>query len=369
VLAKLPGQVAGLVSIPHLSHEELADPVGKASRFRVPLLNQVAMLVSPAASARQRTARTAVEYLSSSSEGLLAVAKTDLAALEKWRTLVQAGQQDFDHRYYREYLSGERFHRFDEALVKLIDLMELPGVGRVLSGALYVIRTPYRLIKGLIVKALARPGTPPVPERPVMEASLTGWLDQLRAETIRRAGMHPLWSLIAPGFDGGLIDGATQQFEAQFRQFQLALTDDVDKTSRAIYAELEKDPALLNTIRGGKFAIDVAAIAGAIVAGGLNFWDFALVPLAASVSQMLVEFMGKQYVDSQREQTRRRQGDLARQFVSSPLAEWLLQWPVSGGSSFEKLQQVMRRIPPAIQQVSEAVATQKDSTLRCPGNR
>ena len=62
-----------------------------------------------------------------------------------------------------------------------------------------------------------------------------------------------------------------------------------------------------------------------------------------------------QYVDSQREQTRKRQGDLARQFVSGPLAEWLLQWPVSGGSSFEKLQQVMRRIPPAIQQVHDAV--------------
>jgi GTP-binding protein EngB required for normal cell division len=361
VLAKLPGQAAGLVTIPHLTHEELSDPVQKAARYRVPLLNQIAVLLSPAAEARRRIARAAVQFLSDSSDGLLAVAKTDLAALEKWRTLVQTGQADFDHRYFREYLSGEKFHRFDEALVKLIDLMELPGVGRVLSGVLYVIRTPYRLIKGLVVKALARPSTPPVPERPVMEASLTGWLDQLRAETIRRAGMHPLWSLIARGFDDGLSEGARQQFEAQFRQFQLALADDVDRTSRAIYAELEKDPALLNTIRGGKFAIDVAAIAGAIVAGGLNFWDFALVPLAASVSQMLVEFMGKQYVDSQREQTRRRQGDLARQFVSSPLAEWLLQWPVSGGSSFEKLQQVMRRIPPAIQQVSDAVSAQIDS--------
>jgi hypothetical protein len=361
VLAKLPGQVAGLLAIPQLTHEELDDPVHKAARHRVPLMNQVALLVSPAAEARRRTARAAVDYLRNSSEGLLAVAKTDLAALEKWRTLVQAGQQEFDTRYFREYLSGERFHRFDEALVKLIDLMELPGVGRVLSATLYVIRTPYRLIKGLVVKALARPTTPSVPERPVMEASLTGWLDQLRAETIRRGGMHPLWSLIARGFDSGLTEGAKQQFETQFRQFQLALADDVDRTSRAIYAELEKDPVLLNTMRGGKFAVDVAAIAGAIIAGGLNFWDFALVPLAASVSQMLVEFMGKQYVESQREQTRRRQGDLARQFVSGPVTEWLMQWPVTGGSSFEKLQQVMRRIPPAIQQVGDAVNAQPDS--------
>src|SRR5256885_4611408 len=69
VLAKLPGQIAGLVSIPHLSHEELADPVGKAARYRMPLLNQVSLLASPAAEARRRTARKAVEFLSGSSDG------------------------------------------------------------------------------------------------------------------------------------------------------------------------------------------------------------------------------------------------------------------------------------------------------------
>src|SRR5262249_10603886 len=159
-----------------------------------------------------------------------AVAKTDLAALEIWNNLVRRGEADFEARYYREYLLGERFHRFDEALVKLIDLLELPGVGKILSGALYIIRTPYRLLKSLIVKALARPGSPPVPERPVMEAALTGWLDQLRAETLRRAGMHPLWSLAGRGFDGDLTEGARKQFETRFREFQLSQADEVDRT-------------------------------------------------------------------------------------------------------------------------------------------
>jgi hypothetical protein len=319
------------------------------------LLNQVAVLMDPLVATRQRTVRSATHHLATSGDGLLAVAKSDLAALEIWRSLVKSGQAEFDARYYREYLSGEQFHRFDEALVKLIDLLELPGVGRFLSGALYVIRTPYRLVKGLISKALSRPSTPPMPERPVMEAAMNAWLDQLRAETLRRSGAHPLWMYISKGFDSGLVDGMKRQFDEQFKGFQLALADDVDRTSRAIYADLEKSPGTLNMLRGGKFAMDIAAIAGAVVAGGLTFWDFLWVPLAASVTQMLVEFFGKQYVENQREQTRRRQRNLSMQFVSSPLGEWLAGWPATGGSSFEKLQLVLRRIPPAIQRVQAEV--------------
>ena len=60
-------------------------------------------------------------------------------------------------------LSGEKFQRFDEALVKLIDLLELPGVGRYISGALWVARLPYRAIRGAVGRMLKRPeGVPPV---------------------------------------------------------------------------------------------------------------------------------------------------------------------------------------------------------------
>src|SRR5262245_21587461 len=355
VLSRMPTRVAGVQPIPFLTPEELADPIQKASRYRMPLLNQVTVLTEPIPASRQRTVKSAVHHLATSGEGLLAAAKSDLAALEIWRSLVKSGQAEFDARNYREYLSGEKFHRFDEALVKLIDLLELPGVGKILSGALYVIRTPYLLVKGLFSKVLLRPSTPPIPERPVMEASMNAWLDQLRAETLRRSGAHPLWMHISRGFDTGLVDGMRRQFEEQFKSFQLALADDVQRTSQAIYADLEKSPATLNALRGSKFALDIAAIAGAVVAGGLTFWDFLWVPLAASVTQMLVEFFGKQYVENQREQTRQRQRQLAMQFVSAPLSDWLTAWPASGGSSFEKLQLVLRRIPPAIQRIQADV--------------
>src|SRR5437870_2783012 len=82
----------------------------------------------------------------------------------------------------RDDLAGEKFRRFDEALVRLLDLLELPNVGRVVSNTLWVIRTPYRLIKGFVTKTLNRPDAPPMPERPVLEQALDGWIDLLRKE-------------------------------------------------------------------------------------------------------------------------------------------------------------------------------------------
>jgi hypothetical protein len=357
VLGKMPGRAVACLTIPHLTPAELFDPVHLAARYRIPLLNQVAVLGDPAAPARQRSVRTATSYLVAAQDHLLNVARHDLAALQGWRHLVLGGQVEFDQRYHREYLTTERFHRFDEALVRLLELLELPGVGRVVSSALWVVRTPYRLAKGLFNKAIKRPETPPLPERPVLEAALTGWLNLLRKEAARRVDTHPVWAHIDKGFGAGLAEQAHERFEQGFRGFQLGLADEVDRTARAIYEELEQNPIALNTLRGTKFAMEVGAITGSIVTAGAHWLlDFILVPLAASVTHHLVELLGKQYVDSQREQARMRQQLLVSQYISGPMAEWLAQWPATGGSAYERMQLALKRIPSAIQQLDAAVS-------------
>ena len=87
-------------------------------------------------------------FLVRNREQLLAVARQDLTrAAEAGKHVVIAGQAEFEQRYHREYLTSEKFRGFDEALVRLMELLELPGVGQVVSGALYVLRTPYRLLR------------------------------------------------------------------------------------------------------------------------------------------------------------------------------------------------------------------------------
>jgi len=278
---------------------------------------------------------------------------------------VQTGQHDFDNRYRAEYLNSEKFRRFDESLVRLIELLELPGVGQFLSNALWVLRTPYRLFKGWLGKATNRPESLQQPELPVLEGALNGWLDHLRKEAVRLGGSHPVWAHIEKGFDSGtLVEQAKEKFQQGYRSFQLGLADEIERTARAIYEDLEKNPMALNTLRTGKFAVDMAAIVAVVVAAGHSYaLDLVLVPVAASVTQMLVEWFGASYVDNQREQTRKRQMVLVQQHISGPLAEWMVQWPSTGGSAFERLQEVLKRIPPSVQQLNQSVTTKLGSTL------
>jgi hypothetical protein len=253
-------------------------------------------------------------------------------------------------------LTSEKFRSFDEALVRLLDLLELPGVGRIVGTTLWVVRTPYRLARGWLGKALSRPPVGGQAELPLLEDALSGWLDMLRKDAIRKSNEHPIWAHVEQGFEKGLVENARGRFHQDFRNFQANLAGEVDRTARAIYEELAKNPVRLNTLRGFNFLADVAAVAGAFAIGHIGVHDFVLVPLLASLKQQIIELMGKQYVDSEREQIRTRQQALIMQYVSGPLAEWLIQWPVTGGSAFERLHGILRRIPTTLRQLDEVIA-------------
>ena len=268
VASQLPPGIVGTLAIPFLTPEQLADPARRAVKYRIPLINQVAVLGGSPLRTRQRTVYGAMHFLRRHQEELLAAARKDVLAMQSWQAAVQIGRQEFDQRYFREYLTTEKFRGFDEALVRLIELLDLPGVGKVLSGALYVMRTPYRLLKGWITKAVTRPESLGRPELPVLEEALTGWIDTLRKVAARQSGSHPLWAHVAQGFQsGGLAEATRQRFQLDYRNFQIGLTDEVERTARSIYEQLERNPIVLNSLRGGKFAIDVAAIAGTIAVG------------------------------------------------------------------------------------------------------
>jgi hypothetical protein len=102
-------------------------------------------------------------------------------------------------------------------------------------------------------------------------------------------------------------------------------------------------------------AIDAAAIIATVASGPWLLTHWIFVPLVVSVTHQLVELLGRQAVDSQRELCRQRQQVLLTDKVSAPLVEWLAQWPATGGSSFERLQLALRRIPEAISQVNARV--------------
>lgn len=358
VLGKMNAANTPCITIPHLSREALADPIKHARNYQIPLINQIKVMGEPVGKARQRSIKSSMRYLVSEQDSYLQSPKQDLQMIQGWQEKVEQGQKDFEERYLKEYLQTERFHRFDHALVRLLELLELPGVGKILSSALYVVRTPYRLLKNLFSKALQRPPAPAVPERPVLERGMQSWLDGLKKEAARHRKSHALWRHIDDGFDNDLEKSAKRFFDEKLATFQQKQLEEVDRIARAIYEDLEKNPVALNTLRGSKFALEVSAITLTVAAGGLNWFDLVLGPLAASVTHQLVELLGKQYVDHRREQARHQQQDMVHRYIADPMAAWLISWPATGGSQYEKLKASLSRIPQTLSQLEAAVQSE-----------
>ena len=100
---------------------------------------------------------------------LLAPACHDLAAVATWESWVKTGQKTFIQRYQNEYLTGEQFPHFNAAMLRLIELLELPGVGQYVSKAMHLLRTPYRWVKSWFSRY----------QRYARSTGAPGWLSRL----------------------------------------------------------------------------------------------------------------------------------------------------------------------------------------------
>ncbi|MBM3979418.1 MAG: hypothetical protein FJ304_03890 [Planctomycetes bacterium] len=367
-LPKLPGGGAPavpVVALPQMTPAERADPAGAGAKYRVPLLNQLLVQGESTDAARARTVANAAKYLSTAGDGLLEVARRDLAELEAWKLAVTAGRVSFEDRYRREYLSGERFQRFDRYRERLIDLLELPGAGRVIGGLLWALRTPYRWTRDYVFGLMSRPDVLNLSEQTVLHESLKSWLDGLQAEALRKASAHPLWKQLAVRFESEMAPHARDRFATEYRTFELKESEDLEGAGKALVAGLEQNPALLHTLRAGKLGLDLTIVGAVIYFTWPPGWLLLLAPIGVSATHQFAELATRGVAEGARARVRAHRESLVTNTLTAPLAHWLGEWPTTGGTSFEKLQLVLRRVPDLIRQMDERV-TAKVKALGAP---
>ncbi|AWM38344.1 hypothetical protein GobsT_35270 [Gemmata obscuriglobus] len=361
ILGRLPRLPNGetpavpVVAIPHMSVADRSDPAGAGAHYRVQLLNQILVQCESDALTRARTVTNAAKYLSTAGEGLLEVAKRDFSELDAWKSAVQSGKAAFEERYRREFLSGEQFRRFDRFRERLTDLLELPAAGRVVGGIFWGLRAPYRWTRDAIYGLLVRPDVLNLSEESVLSGALAGWLDALHTEALRKAGAHAIWKQVSIRFESELAPQARDRFATDFRSFELKETDDLEQAGRALVNGLEKNPALLYSLRGGKLAVDLAIIGGVVYSTWPPGWGLLLIPLGVSASHQTAELATRAVAEGARQRVRSHRESLMTASLSAPLANWLTEWPATGGTSLEKLQQVLRRVPESIRTLEERV--------------
>ena len=142
--------------------------------------------------------RTALEgalaFLDRRLDDLLAPLRADVEASEAWGALVsRLTEREFADRYRRRYLDDTSYGDFNRTLVKLMDLLEIPGIGPYISAVSKGVKAVSKAVVGTAVglfrRALGRPGpdSRKHPEEEVVIESFEHWYESIRAEARARA--------------------------------------------------------------------------------------------------------------------------------------------------------------------------------------
>ncbi|MFM7149869.1 MAG: GTPase domain-containing protein, partial [Gemmataceae bacterium] len=254
IIAPLPPDhqkaILNIFPIPFLPADALKDLGRNAGRWRIPLVNQVAALGNSTLDSRKRAVKGAIRFLKEQQAALLSVTEPELEALKSWKNLVLKGQEEFDKCYAQEYLATEKYRGFDEALIRLIDLLDFPGFGQIFAKGLYIVRTPFRWAEGFFEKTFTRPTTTTRSKKTVLQEALGFWLDYLHVETGRRITENSIWKHIHEGFQNKtLARESEEKFQSLFVDFESKEREEIEKTAQSIFERLNEKPLLLNTLR------------------------------------------------------------------------------------------------------------------------
>jgi hypothetical protein len=357
-----------VITIPFLTIDERNDPVEKAKNYRIALLNQVLALISDPRPARLRVVSNGWKFLRSISDRLMELAKPDLQALEAWQKRVDEAVEQIEQRYYQEYLVGESFQRLDDARDRLLDSLEIPGAGKVASYLLKFLRFPYLLLRSALGKAFEKRPLPGLAEIDVLESGYRAAIDQLRSQTLQGTKPDRMTQLLQQGFSGGLLDTAKNEFRDRLDHYRQMSQEDLDANTRQLAGGLTANPSLLGSFRAGKLFIDATAVLLGVYLSigviGVPWTALIIVPIFASVTHQIVEWIVGGYAGRVKEIVRDRRLTLVRQAITQPFARWLKAWPLTGGSRFERMQQILQRFPTDIKDLDKLIQAELTNLQR-----
>lgn len=226
----------------------------------------------------------------------IAPLRNEHAAADAWRNEVDAALLRLVEAYRNEYLDHpQRFDSFRRATVELLQLLELPGVGRTLGKVRNVVTWPARkLFSAGQSWWLARRGArhTPTGDEEILADVVGNLLTGLRAEAARRAaGLEPaaaFWAAL-----GARLEAEEQRIRRTIgeaiRQHQHRVAQEIHAAANQLYEILRERPALLNTLRGARVTADAASILLAIKTGGAHLNDVLIAPAMFGLVSLMTE--------------------------------------------------------------------------------
>ena len=238
----------------------------------------------------------------------------ELEAAEKWREMVDDSIEQALKEYQRDYLNHPHYYdTFQDALVELLNLLEIPGLSRVISSTRHLVTWPVRKMMSLGKKNSLES----VPhELALLEQLATHVLIQLSEKILEQTDSDTLnrtWWRDAAAVMRNQENKLQGKFINEAARYHVGFQQDVEETAQKLYRELQQHPVLLNTLRTTRATTDATALAAAIYSGGIGVHDLIITPAVLSLTSMLAESAAGSYMSRQEAELKRHQLNTVRQ--------------------------------------------------------
>jgi hypothetical protein len=310
--------------LPHVKEDDeherlrLLLSIGEAATLR----SAVAKEVAGGVALKRKALAGAVKFLDRRFDDVLAPLRVEADIATYWADIVdRLAERDFYQRYRDDYLNAQEYGDFNLAVMKFLDMLELPGVGELISSTAKIARKPFQWVrKGLAAILNGNRPPPKPPEEEVVLSSYQRWLDSLKAEAQRQAEEvgHPAWAQLARQLDSNefLMNHQERLAEAYIKHRE-TMTALIEAQAKALCTYLEANPSLRKVLQGTKFLTDLVVIISAVAAGGLDPTDLFIAPLVAPAMRLIMEAVGEQFMERQKRVLKDKQFAAIREVIDT----------------------------------------------------
>jgi hypothetical protein len=298
---------------------------------------------------KRQTLTGAVDFIQRRLGEVLRPLVAEVEMAKAWEHVIERlTLRELLERYRSEYLDGERYGEFNQTLVRLMDLLEIPGVGPLLRLLSTAVRAPFRLAGGALRSLWGGVRAQPtqLPEHEVLDRLIQHWLAALRAEAqlLASTTSHPVWGDLARRLDSlDFYRQLAQTFERAYGVYRQTVDAEIQRRAQEIYHAIAQRPWLLNVLRGTNLIVDATSILLVIKSGGLNWSDAVLGPLVAGLRHALLEAGLDTYLQTQQSLLKHKQFEAIQAAVEQHLARPVRQL-FTGAACAEELETAQRDV-------------------------
>ncbi|MGR9046658.1 MAG: GTPase [Gammaproteobacteria bacterium] len=308
--------------IPLLYHKQPAIPTWPKSEGAI--VTALARQVN-----RRKHEQRIQDYLNRHWQAWLEPIVAEHQALNEWRSLIDDLVKQALRQYQRDYLDHpHHYETFQNALASLLNLLEIPGLAKVLANTRKVLTWPIKQLFSLGVRKirLADSSHEVALLNHLAEHLLIQLADQLLDKT-EHHNDNPWWKAAI-----GLLREQRQSLLGEFDSAAIRYHDDfqkeVDAAAFRLYNRLQQQPVVLNSLRATRVTTDAAAVALSLQAGGIGLHDLIITPAMLSLTSILAESAIGSYVSKVEAELKQRQLQTVKQTLL-----------------IDTLQQVLYRLP------------------------